>query len=425
MRMSKVSSKVSGHQLWTLALILSLVLLAALSRSNIKDDQISATGFKPQVPKRVPSKGVGYPPVLAYWICGTNGDSKKILRLLKAIYHPRNQYLLQLDAGAADNEKVELALTVQSESAFRDFGNVDVVGKSYAIDKMGASALSATLHAAALLLKISTDWDWFIPLSPSDYPLVSQDDLLHAFTFLPRDLNFIDFTTNTDWKERLNINRIVIDPNLYHQENTPILYAVETRTTPDAFKISGGSPWMILTRSFMEYCVHGWDNFPRKLLMYMTNVNHPLKSYFHTVICNSPHFQNTTINTDLSFMKWENPAYEEPQILKMPDYDKLLASHKTAAIFARPFEEDDPVLKKIDENVLNRSANGIVPGKWCSSNGKNQSVESLQNEEELCSSWGNNIDVVKPAVYGMKLRVLLSELVGDGMGRISQCQEQR
>lgn len=174
--MSKISSKVSGYpRLWILAFILSLVLLAALSRSQDGGDQFSASGIKPQVSRRIPSKGEGYPPVIAYWICGTNGESKRMLRLLKAIYHPRNQYLLQLDSGAPESEKAELAQTVESESAFKAFGNVDVVGRSYAIDKMGVSALSATLHAAALLLKLSTDWDWFIPLSPSDYPLISQD----------------------------------------------------------------------------------------------------------------------------------------------------------------------------------------------------------------------------------------------------------
>jgi hypothetical protein len=34
-----------------------------------------------------------------------------------------------------------------------------------------------TLHAAAILLKECGDWDWFINLSASDYPLVTQDGL--------------------------------------------------------------------------------------------------------------------------------------------------------------------------------------------------------------------------------------------------------
>ena len=124
---------------------------------------------------RVPSEGPNDPLVLAYYVSGSHGDGKKVLRLLKAIYHPRNQYLLQLDSGSADSERRELALWVQSDTVFRAYGNVNVVGRSYAFNQMGASALAATLQAAALLLKISTDWDWFFTLSASDYPLLAQD----------------------------------------------------------------------------------------------------------------------------------------------------------------------------------------------------------------------------------------------------------
>ena len=35
--------------------------------------------------------------------------------------------------------------------------------------------IAATLHGAAILLKKAKDWDWFINLSTSDYPLVTQD----------------------------------------------------------------------------------------------------------------------------------------------------------------------------------------------------------------------------------------------------------
>ncbi|KAJ0581655.1 putative glycosyl transferase, family 14, beta-glucuronosyltransferase GlcAT14A/B/C [Helianthus annuus] len=35
-----------------------------------------------------------------------------------------------------------------------------------------------TLHAAAILLKEGGDWDWFINLSASDYPIVTQDDIV-------------------------------------------------------------------------------------------------------------------------------------------------------------------------------------------------------------------------------------------------------
>lgn len=176
MRMSKFPCRVLDYRLCLLSFAICLLLFGTVSRLNIPNVSY-ATIIKLQHydPKRVISKGKGYPPVLAYWICGTKGESKKMLRLLKAVYHPRNQYLLQLDDASSESERMDLALSVQSHKVFEAFGNVNVIGKSYAINRMGSSALSAPLHAAALLLKVNPDWDWFINLSASDYPLMTQD----------------------------------------------------------------------------------------------------------------------------------------------------------------------------------------------------------------------------------------------------------
>lgn len=35
-------------------------------------------------------------------------------------------------------------------------------------------------------------------------------------------------------------NRIVVDPSLYSEKSSPIMYAVETRENPDAFTVFGG-----------------------------------------------------------------------------------------------------------------------------------------------------------------------------------------
>lgn len=172
MRKLHIYSCISGYCLWTLAFAIGFVLFGAMSSSTRK---FSGEVDDFQVPIKAPSKEIGYPPVLAYWIFGTNGDGERILRLLKALYHPRNRYLLQLDAGSSEYEKGELALSVQSERVFQAYGNVYVVGKSCVLNEMGSSSLAATLNAVALLLKISADWDWFITLTASDYPLMTQD----------------------------------------------------------------------------------------------------------------------------------------------------------------------------------------------------------------------------------------------------------
>lgn len=165
---------IPSNRLWIVCLAVALMVLITWSQlSHI--GKLSNTSYAHVLPRRSPSKGADAPPILAYWIMGSRGENKRILRLLKGIYHPRNQYLLQLDSASPDQQRIELAVLVHSESVFREFGNVNVVGESYGINPMAASGLAAVLHAAALLLRVNADWDWFIPLSTSDYPILSQD----------------------------------------------------------------------------------------------------------------------------------------------------------------------------------------------------------------------------------------------------------
>lgn len=98
-----------------------------------------------------------------------------------------------------------------------------------------------TLHAAAVLLREGGDWDWFINLSASDYPLVTQDDLLDAFSYLPRDLNFIDHTSDIGWKEFQRAKPIIIDPGLYMSKKADVFWVTQKRSVPSAFKLFTGA----------------------------------------------------------------------------------------------------------------------------------------------------------------------------------------
>lgn len=119
--------------------------------------------------------GPHYPPSFAYYISGGRGDKNQIFRLFLAVYHPRNRYLLHLGADASDDERRTLAAEVAAVPAVRSFGNADVVGKPNRITYLGASNIASTLRAASILLKVDSGWDWFIILSASDYPLITQD----------------------------------------------------------------------------------------------------------------------------------------------------------------------------------------------------------------------------------------------------------
>ncbi|KAL5202263.1 hypothetical protein ABZP36_013215 [Zizania latifolia] len=244
--------------------------------------------------------GHGAPTCLAYLLTGARGDGPRLLRLLLAVYHPRNSYVLHLSADASDDERRDLAAGVAAATpAISAFRNVAVVAAPTAGTPVGSSGLAGTLRAAAVLLRLHPDWDWFLTVSAADYPVVTQD----------------------------------------------------------------GSPWVILNRRFIEYCILGWENLPRILLMYFNNVILPQQGYFHSVICNSLNFRNLTVNNDLRYKVWDDPPQKDPIFLDMTHYDKMV---DRGAPFARRFWENEPLLDKIDGNILGRWGRGPVPGAWCS-----------------------------------------------------------
>ncbi|KAA0038390.1 beta-glucuronosyltransferase GlcAT14B-like [Cucumis melo var. makuwa] len=94
-----------------------------------------------------------------------NGSSSIALR----------QYVVHLDLEAPAAERLELADFVNNEPIFRSVGNVRMILRANLVTYRGPTMVTNTLHAAAILLKDGGDWDWFINLSASDYPLVTQD----------------------------------------------------------------------------------------------------------------------------------------------------------------------------------------------------------------------------------------------------------
>lgn len=151
---------------------------------------------------------------------------------------------------------------------------------------------------------------------------------------------------------------------------------------------------MILSRAFVEYCIWGLDNLPRTLLMYYSNFVSSSEGYFQTVICNSPDFSPTVINHDMHYISWDFPPKQHPHTLSLNDTEKMIS---TGAAFARKFQKDDPVLDRIDRELLGRKNGSFTRGGWCS-------------DEPRCSRvW--NPTKLRPGPGADRLRGLVHELV--------------
>lgn len=166
---------------WTFALavaaITSIFLFAASVSSLHK-----INSFFPKFNTRIVNKTSDFAPPpgpiiprFAYLVSGSKGDLNKLWRTVSALYHPWNYYVLRLDLESSVEERAELVSRVESDPVFKVVGNVYVVKKSNMVTYRGPTMVSNTLHACAILLKKFKDWDWFINLSASDYPLVTQD----------------------------------------------------------------------------------------------------------------------------------------------------------------------------------------------------------------------------------------------------------
>ncbi|ERN20492.1 beta-glucuronosyltransferase GlcAT14B [Amborella trichopoda] len=356
-------------------------------------------------------------PRIAYLVSGSRGDLERLWRSLRALYHPLNQYVVHLDLESPVTERLELSIRIKKDPIFKQVGNVHMITKANMVTYRGPTMVANTLHACAILLRKSKDWDWFINLSASDYPLVTQDDILFTFSSLPRDLNFVDHTSRLGWKEAQRAKPLIIDPGLYMSKKSDIFWVLQRRDAPTAFKLFTGSAWMVLSRAFVEFCIWGWDNLPRTLLMYYTNFVSSPEGYFHTVICNSPEFRPTVANHDLHFISWDKPPRQHPHSLSPNDYPAMLASN---APFARKFPKDDPVLDAIDSQLLSRNAtanatssdlaskSGFTPGGWCAG-------------DPLCSEVGDPTKLL-PGRGAQRLKRLLDRVVRSPTFAQNQCR---
>ncbi|KAL9262975.1 Beta-glucuronosyltransferase GlcAT14B-like protein [Drosera capensis] len=176
------------------------------------------------------------PPRIAYFVSGSAGDGRMLERTLLALYHPRNEYVVHLDLEAGVEERVRLGRFVRENEVFRRFGNVRVIPKANLVTYRGPTMVANTLNAAAILLREGGGVGLCFGLSARDARWQGMD-LLHTFSYLPRDLNFIDHTSNIGWKEFQRAKPIIIDPGLYMTKKSDVFWVTQRRSVPTAFKL--------------------------------------------------------------------------------------------------------------------------------------------------------------------------------------------
>ena len=126
-------------------------------------------------------------PSIAYSFNGYLGDYLAIPASLAAVFHPRNVYCVLLDPGISAAEAATLRrLIVRAvlqlpaphclDAACVE-ARVSVSRGEFSVTWGGISEALATLDALERLLDADGRWEFFVNLTPMDYPLASQDDI--------------------------------------------------------------------------------------------------------------------------------------------------------------------------------------------------------------------------------------------------------
>jgi len=258
-------------------------------------------------------------------------------RLFRALYHPANYYLVHVDKRSGGGLHTEI------QDFLSSFANVSLL-KSQSILWGGYSMVDAELRGIEELLKISSEWEFFINLSGQDFPLKSQT---HIQDFLSRNIG-------RDFIKVANQRKIRPD-TLYRIENYCIEFSKRILRTPIKRPyLRGvtpyiGNQWMILSRKFCEYICYSPE--VKRFKGFYRHSFIPDEGFFQTVIMNT-NYKGTIVNDDKRTIVWVPMGIIKlrPKDFISKDAEFLLASQ---GLFARKFDEtvDTGILSILESNL--------------------------------------------------------------------------
>lgn len=258
-------------------------------------------------------------------------------RLFRAIYHPANYYLVHVDRRSG------VGLQTEIQDFLSGFANASLL-KSQSILWGGYSMVDAELRGIEELLKISSEWEFFINLSAQDFPLKSQT---HIQDFLSRNKGN-DFISVAN-QSKLRPDTLSRIENYFTEFANRILRIPIKRLYLRGVTPQIGSQWMILSRKFCEFVSYSPEVERFKRFYRHTFIAD--EGFFQTVIMNTS-YKGTIVNDDKRTIVWVpiGTIKLRPRDFTSKDADFLMASQ---GLFARKFDEivEGGILSILESNL--------------------------------------------------------------------------
>ena len=258
-------------------------------------------------------------------------------RLFRAIYHPANYYLVHVD------KRSGVGLQTDIQDFLSSFANASLL-KSQSTLWGGYSLVDAELRGIEELLKIGSEWEFFINLSAQDFPLKSQT---HIQDFLSRNRgnDFIRVANQSKFRPD-TLSRI---ENYFIEFANRILRIPIKRLYLRGVTPHIGNQWMILSRKFCEFVCYSPEVERFKRFYRHTFIAD--EGFFQTVIMNTS-YKGTIVNDDKRTIDWVPLGIIKlrPRDFTSNDADFLMAS---PGLFARKFDAtvDGGILSILESNL--------------------------------------------------------------------------
>ena len=277
------------------------------------------------------------PMKLAYLITA-HKNARQLRRLLRAIHHPDNAYVLHICSRApAEMQAAARELVAAYRNCFLIPGE-PVMWGSWRL-------AHAQLRQMAEALRAAGDWDYCLNLSGQDYPLRTHQQIVSTLAAGPRDANYI---------EVLDFAKASANPRKRLQYYW-IPFRGKMRKVfprrPVQFKVYWGSNHFVLTRSACDHLVN--SEISRQMQRNFRFTLCADEMVFQNAIMHGPpELRESVINKNWRKITWAGGP--NPKTYTMADLDELLASD---AWFARKFDEavDSKILDALDEHLNQRA----------------------------------------------------------------------
>ncbi|CAB0001264.1 unnamed protein product [Nesidiocoris tenuis] len=273
---------------------------------------------------------------------------RQVKRLIKALYHSSHFFYIHVDARQDYMMRELLQLELRHS-------NVRLSRRRHATIWGGASLLTMLLEAMADLVQSGWQWDFVINLSESDYPVKTNDQLVDFLT-ANRDRNFVKSHGHEVQRfiQKQGLDKTFVECDAH-------MWRIGDRTLPDGIVIDGGSDWLALSRSFVEYLASGGsETLVQGLTTVFKHTLLPAESFFHTVLRNSM-FCESYVNNNLHVTNWKRKLgckcqYKHivdwcgcsPNDFRIDDWQRVVATEAKPVFFARKFE---PI---VDQGIVNQ-----------------------------------------------------------------------